>query len=234
MSRVLEFSQLCHVLVILLILVNAMLLLERQKNLSPLKGDAYNREGNDPKSRSIITDCSLNWNQGVTTNISVSGQWRNIADYRWPERAQQISEYISEDQVVLDMGAGKGALFDFLPSGCRWIPVDLNADIVPFECIGCDFNRREFPFLSGIDVVILQGIFEYIADKALFISLLAQLKPRMIILTYHFGHQVNEMWISPLSERQLVELLADNGLQIRNKTLVKNQDSQYLVVIENI
>src|SRR5205814_2229019 len=86
----------------------------------------------------------------------------------WDSRTEQIARLIPPGATVLEFGAGRMTLRNYLPEGCQYTPCDLvdrgGGTIV------CDLNARELPAFPPLDVAVFSGVLEYINDINYLIS----------------------------------------------------------------
>jgi len=80
----------------------------------------------------------------------------------WDSRTEQIARLIPPGATVLEFGAGRMALKNYLPEGCKYTP----SDLVDRGCgtIVCDLNARELPSFPPHDVAVFSGVLDYIND----------------------------------------------------------------------
>ena len=80
----------------------------------------------------------------------------------WDSRTMQIAKLISENSSVIEFGAGRQILRDYLPQGCQYTPSDLvdrgRGTIV------CDLNSDALPQFSKFDFAVFAGVMEYVND----------------------------------------------------------------------
>jgi hypothetical protein len=92
--------------------------------------------------------------------------WADLAhhDPTWDARTQRIAELVPKGARVIEFGAGRRRLQDYLDSSCRYFPSDL-VSRGP-DTLVHDLNRRPLPDLSGLqlDAAVFSGVLEYIRD----------------------------------------------------------------------
>jgi hypothetical protein len=101
-----------------------------------------------------------------TTGRADYKRWKDPVNLQawWDARTQQLAQLVPPGSRVLEFGAGRCRLRDFLTSDCSYTPSDL-VDRGPGTLV-CDLNQRPLPDLSGsaADVVVFGGVLEYIRD----------------------------------------------------------------------
>lgn len=94
------------------------------------------------------------------------GRWSNPGSLEtwWDARTKQLACLVPHGSRVLEFGAGRRELEQYLPRGCSYVPSDF-VDRGPGTVI-CDLNRRPLPDLRYIaaDVAVFGGVLEYIRD----------------------------------------------------------------------
>ncbi|MDB9315914.1 hypothetical protein PN462_22570 [Spirulina sp. CS-785/01] len=80
----------------------------------------------------------------------------------WDRRTQKIATLIKPQSSVLEFGAGRMILKQFLPEGCTYIPSDL-VDRGQ-DTLVCDLNSNALPQFPTCDVAVFSGVFEYVHD----------------------------------------------------------------------
>jgi hypothetical protein len=101
----------------------------------------------------------------MLTGMSDRRHWRgeeNI-DPAWEERSRIIASLVPKASRVIEFGAGRGVLANFLDPTCSYVASDF-VRRGP-ETRVWDLNERPLPDLSSLapDVAVFAGVFEYIA-----------------------------------------------------------------------
>jgi len=83
-------------------------------------------------------------------------------DPDWDERSKILAALVPAGSSVIEFGAGRLALKNFLPPGCQYTPSDLvdrgGGTVV------LDLNAATLPDLGRYDVAIFGGVLEYVFD----------------------------------------------------------------------
>lgn len=137
-------------------------------------------------------------------------------------RVAMFSEWISPDvKSVVDYGAGKMYLQEYLASDVRYSPVDY---IWRDErTILCDLNTGVFPKLQA-DVTVCSGVLEFIYTAKALLQHVCKHTNKKIILSYlgvdHFpdieGRRASA-YVSDFSEKQIVDLMKANGFELEKR-----------------
>ena len=98
------------------------------------------------------------------------GTTRSLNPY-WDSRTEQIARLIEPGKSVIEFGAGRLVLQNFLPQNCAYTPSDLISR-GPGTLIW-DLNSDKFPPLQSFDFAIFSGVLEYVNDVPRLISFLA-------------------------------------------------------------
>jgi hypothetical protein len=146
-------------------------------------------------------------------------RWGNSSSLSpdWDSRTEQIAGLIAPGASVLEFGAGRMALLDHLPEGCRYTPSDLvdrgNGTIV------CDLNARELPPFPPHDVAVFSGVLEYINDLSYLIVHVSKFVG-VIITSYADAEHVSSTlvrrsqgWVNDYQSSQFEEIFARSGFR---------------------
>ena len=98
-------------------------------------------------------------------------RWEETAKTKppWDERNILISKFIPPGTSIIDIGSGAQTLREYLPTGCRYQPVDLVHSSE--DVIFANFNKGKIPQIDKtFDIAICSGILEYILDPKFFIT----------------------------------------------------------------
>jgi hypothetical protein len=135
----------------------------------------------------------------------------------WDGRTRLIASLIPAGSSVLEFGAGRLVLRDYLPSGCRYTPSDLVDRGA--GTIVCDLNAKVLPDFPRHDVAIFSGVLEYVNDVP---RLVRHLSPRVnaFVLSYavtdtnaSLVYRRADGWVNDFSASALVKVFADHGFR---------------------
>ncbi len=105
-------------------------------------------------------------------------QEKNLND-SWDDRTRLIAKLIKNGDSVIDFGAGKMRLRNFIPADCRYTPVDIVAR--EEGMIEADLNKLPLPLLGTFDVSVFSGVLEYLHDAPSLIRAIQDVAPRIIV-----------------------------------------------------
>ena len=163
---------------------------------------------------SLYRDCSAPADRkvsGATTHYTTSA-WSGTHMQHWAPRSLHMAKLVGPDaKVLMDLGAGARALErDVMHmhnlTSLAYIPVDVFKRDEPRMRV-CDFNNFEFPLAvtPPPDVIVVQGVLEYVYDKLLLLRVLRQAYPRArLVGSYHAapkggGVTLGSLWVTHLS-----------------------------------
>lgn len=137
-------------------------------------------------------------------------------------RVEMFSAWITEDiQSVVDYGAGKMYLREYLAPGVQYFPVDYIRRNE--QTILCDLNQGGFPDIQS-DAAICSGVLEFIYTAEQLLEHVCEHTKKMIILSYlgvddfpDIDGRRASAYVSDLSERQIVDLMQSKGFQLGKK-----------------
>lgn len=133
----------------------------------------------------------------------------------WDSRTRQIAKLIDARTSVIEFGAGRLILREFLPDGCTYTPSDLvdrgNGTII------CDLNSDSLPRLQPYDVAVFSGVLAYVNDVPRLISHLSNYVD-VIIASYavtdsNKSNRRAQGWVNDFSSKMFIELFADAGFK---------------------
>jgi len=116
---------------------------------------------------------------------------------------------------VIEFGAGRLVLKNFLPASCSYTPSDLvdrgSGTIV------CDLNSDTLPQLQSYDTAVFSGVLEYINDLPeliLFISSHVNSILASYAVTNTFkGNRRSQGWVNDYSKSQIIDIFRGAGFQ---------------------
>lgn len=155
-------------------------------------------------------------------------RWENL-DRFWPERSEIIVNHIPQGSNVIDLGAGMQQLKEILPNNCTYQAVDLFAR--DDDTIICDFNQGEFPDIEFYDVVVCQGLFEYIHDIKSFMTNFKNYSGKLIC-TYHIKTPTSEKadeWFNQYTLPNFCLFFNDAGFSLNFNTELPEKQDNHLI-----
>jgi hypothetical protein len=157
-------------------------------------------------------------------------RWQNASGFDdWGERTRLIARLVPHGTRVIEFGAGGRALEGQLDASCVYLPSDIiNRGA---NTLILDLNVRPLPDLRALqlDVAVLAGVVEYLADFHSFADWLSQ-QVRMCIVSYECAHtqpgsfdRVRETirrtgagWVNTFDEDEFVEVFRSAGFTVKD------------------
>ncbi|MFA5050969.1 MAG: class I SAM-dependent methyltransferase [Patescibacteria group bacterium] len=150
----------------------------------------------------------------------------------WDRRAKMIGELILELKLyyynysLLDIGGGIGNLYNFILTK-DYTSIDLEA--WTDKTVVCDLNK-EYPTLKKFDVVVAQGIIEYIKEPKQFLENIKRYGDKLVI-TYRLNLDTRVvMDRNSLSFEEFEGLLKQTNWEIIKKVVIYKLENIYYVV----
>jgi hypothetical protein len=160
-----------------------------------------------------------NWISNIFNHSSRIKSWKDVEyfDESWKIRIETMSQFIDQNDSIIDLGCGKMWLKEFLHTSNIYIPVDYvdRGD----RTIICDFNKYEFP-KNIVDVSFISGCLEYINDYTWFLNNVCSQCNRCILSYCIFEKYPNlknrkkSHWVNNLKEKDIIALFSDNGFYL--------------------
>lgn len=143
------------------------------------------------------------------------GRWKKTSELNedWDERSIILAEMVNNGAKVIEFGAGKMRLKDYLPANCKYTPSDIH--LRDSSVIYCDLNDKEMIDLENYDTAIFSGVLEYVYDlDGLFEKLAKSIK--YINMTYACtdisgANRLKQGWLSDYTNSDLREIFKRNG-----------------------
>lgn len=137
-------------------------------------------------------------------------------------RVEMFAEWIPADvQSVVDYGAGKMYLKEYLPPEVAYFPVDYIQRNE--QTILCDLNQGIFPEIST-DAAVCSGVLEFIYTAEMLLAHVCAHTHKMVILSYlgidnfpNIEGRRASAYVSDLSEKQIVERMGANGFRLEKR-----------------
>ena len=144
-------------------------------------------------------------------------RWGSLSNLSlgWDLRTKQIASLIPPGSSVLEFGAGRMVLRDYLPEGCLYTP----SDIIDrgSNTIVCDFNAESLYDFPPHDAAIFSGVLEYVNDVPRLVTHLSKVV-RIIIVSYAVtDYESNQIyrrahgWVNDYSLSELENIFLQKG-----------------------
>lgn len=142
---------------------------------------------------------------------------------RWEKRAQAIAEIIPQNVTVLELGGGLCYLSTIIDNPYKSIDKEEWTDVTT----KADFNKGEFPELGLFDVIICQGIIEYIENPIEFLWEIKKYGRRMI-MSYKLSGRDVKTRTNRLNFEQVDELLKmTDWFKVSERTFTPDEKLYY-------
>lgn len=142
-------------------------------------------------------------------------QAKGSLSLEWEPRTRLLASLVPAGSSVLEFGAGRMTLAQFLPEGCRYTPSDI-VERGPGTIV-CDLNAPDLPDFPSHDVAVFSGVLEYVNDVP---RLIAHLTPviGVFILSYAIlethTNRINRRasgWVNDYDSSSLEGIFRQNG-----------------------
>lgn len=145
----------------------------------------------------------------------------------WNERTKLMAQYVPENTSLLEFGAAKLALKQFLPKSVNYTP----SDIVDRGegTIVCDLNTKDYPEFNNQDIIFFSGVLEYIFDVPHVIQFLASKTNKFIISYCTFNHFSNEDnrkingWVNTYTDKEIIDIFESNAFKLIERDTWREQ-----------
>ncbi len=143
----------------------------------------------------------------INKEIKSEWPWKNE---NWPARAKAIAEVIPPESKVLELGGGLCYLKNMIPN-LDYKSIDQK--VWTSVTTQADFNKDEFPEMGLFDLIICQGILEYIESPFNFLNKIHKYGRRLLI-TYYFGKNNVSSRKNYLSKDEVFITLIQTGWKV--------------------
>jgi 2-polyprenyl-3-methyl-5-hydroxy-6-metoxy-1,4-benzoquinol methylase len=144
----------------------------------------------------------------ILTDVTLRDQFPWGAGKFWEQRNAIIGGSLSEGESVLDLGGGFCHLSEYVTG--RYVSLDKEA--WTNVTIKADFNAGEFPDVGYFDVIVCQGVLEYMKEPLAFLKAIRKYGKRLF-LSYQLGDRPDRG--NSLLFTELREILQQAGWEIR-------------------
>ncbi len=148
-------------------------------------------------------------------------EWKDIEYFNeaWKVRIENMSEYIEDDDDILDLGCGEMWLKEYLSEKNRYFPVDYK-DRGEGTLI-CNFNKYEYPNVIA-NTAFVSGCLEYINDYSWFVDQIV-FNQTKCVLSYCTAEEFPDIkdrerrtWVNNLTKNDVIELFLDRGFTLKS------------------
>ena len=165
-------------------------------------------------------------------------RWKNLAnhDKAWTERAKRVAGFIQEAERVIEFGAGRCHLRDFLPKNASYTP----ADIVSREegCFVVDLNKLPYEKFPEADVAVFNGVIEYVYDVPALINHLKDHYNSLVVTYADIGEgkprRLKRLkrngWVNAFTRRRFLSYFTNKGYVLQKEDKWERQGIYRLVI----
>ena len=133
----------------------------------------------------------------------------------WDSRTEQIAKLIGAGTSVIEFGAGRLVLKEYLPNSCTYTPSDLvdrgNGTII------CDLNSDVLPQIKLFDYAVFSGVLEYVNDVPRLISHLSNYVDAIVVsyaaTDLSKKNRRAKGWVNDFSSKEFAEVFEEAGFQ---------------------
>ena len=148
----------------------------------------------------------------------------------WNERTKIMAGYVPENVRLLEFGAAKLALKQFLPKTVKYTP----SDIVDRGegTIVCDLNtqKQKYPEFKDKDIIFFSGVLEYVFDVPYVIQFFSK-KTNKFIISYctsdnfssETGRKING-WVNNYSNKDIISIFEKNNFKLTETNMWRKQN----------
>ncbi len=142
-------------------------------------------------------------------------RWENIQclSPSWDSRTKKMAEMIDDGSSVIEFGAGRLVLKDYLSKDCAYTPSDLidrGADTII-----CDLNDSTLPQLQSYDVAVFSGVLEYVNNVPKLITHLSKFVNTIItsyaITDLNKKNRRAQGWMNDFSSKEFTKIFESAG-----------------------
>ncbi|NRA94508.1 MAG: class I SAM-dependent methyltransferase [Psychroserpens sp.] len=158
-----------------------------------------------------------------TLNLSDEKRWSAIDSLseNWDSRTKLLAGFVTPDTRVIEFGAARLMLKNYLPEGVHYTPSDLvdrgEGTIV------CDLNKRPLPEFGHYDYCVFSGVLEYVNNLPKLIRELTQYMDTFIFsyaISNHekFSDRAIHGWVNNYSENEIISIFEKQGYELKHKS----------------
>lgn len=144
----------------------------------------------------------------------------------WDERTKLLAGFVVSGESVIEFGAARLSLREFMPADCQYMPSDI-VDRGGGTFV-CDLNKL-LPAFPKHDVAFFSGVLEYVNDVPRLIERLAK-DVKVIVASYCITDTSSGLvgrraigWVNDYSDSELVALFARQGFVCRQTGMYQKQ-----------
>lgn len=158
-------------------------------------------------------------------------KWAPIESFpeSWDPRTKELAKLVPENTSIIEFGAGRMVLNNYLPEGCSYTPSDFvdRGD----GTIVCDLNKSPLPDFSNHDVAFFAGVLEYINNIASLANHLS--KDINYIVASYCSTELNTAkasidrrakgWVNDYNSEEFIAIFERSGFVLEEQSRWKTQ-----------
>lgn len=160
-------------------------------------------------------------------------RWKNNGEFfdNWNERTAMLAQGISPDAKIIEFGAGKMFLKDYLTDYAKYTPTDIVKRFP--ETVISDLNGDLGVDLKEYDTAVLSGVLEYVYDVPKVFRQFDEAKIKHVLCSYSCTDKVKlsrdkNGWLSDFTEAQIEQSIREHHYAIKDKKYWKQQTLYFL------
>ena len=162
-------------------------------------------------------------------NSSDLKRWEPIENHNqsWEDRTIRMAKFIVPNSKVIEFGAGRMVITDYLPENCSYTPSDIvdrgNSTII------LDLNNTDLPIFDHYDYCIFSGVLEYVNNVPKLIKHLS-VSMDTFIISYAVVKEGNILkrgihgWVNNYNDEAIIKIFKENEYTVANKAKWLNQE----------
>jgi glycosyltransferase involved in cell wall biosynthesis len=164
------------------------------------------------------------------SKLSNIRRWKNpdSLNKSWDARTIMIAKLIPPGTSIIEFGAGRMILKEYIPKTCSYTPSDIVSR--GEGTIVIDLNSKPYPILNQhFDIAVFSGVLEYIYDIRELIVYLSSFVDSLIV-SYAIAdecdslvHRRKQGWVNDYKYKDIVALIEASGFICRNVETWKQQ-----------
>ena len=147
---------------------------------------------------------------------------------KWSTRTKKIAKHIPDDSIVIDLGAGKENLLNFIKPS-NYYPVD------KYRCtentMVANFDLGQYPAIFVRGFVVVQGLIEYLENYKVFLHTIHQYGDDLIISYRTEVGQPGDQRHNSFSFAEFGTILGECGWKIVD--VEKFSDKQFIFICKS-
>jgi hypothetical protein len=145
----------------------------------------------------------------------------------WGYRCEIIAKQIESGVSLIDLGAGYEGIVSYTNLS-RYVPVD--AHKCTERTILADFNKGELPDLDQADIILVQGVIEYLYDPFTFLKEVHKYGDKLITTYRQVTGKFHERRINNFTLGVIEEALEQAGWSIEKRIEIDKMEELFICI----